>query len=279
MQSPKYRIYPSLLDKFQDLLDYELIAEEDWNLVSEAAHKRGEYLDKDVGDYKLTPDEMFDKIEQELIDAINRVERPPSEAADRGTVLNEIIDCLIEHRTSNNDKIQIKSLRDEENRCYAIEAQIDDFQFVFDYALCKELRQQFDGAVPQCFTSAILPTRFGDVELYGFIDYWLRDTIIDLKTTSAYTFGKYGRKWQRWVYPYTAVESGAVSDIKMFTYLPVVLTKSIPIKGTIYREDYNYNHDEATFELRYMVEGFIRWLESQREKITDKKIFNAEEKK
>ena len=66
----KYRIYPSLLDKFQELLDYEKVAEEDWNKISESAIERGEYPGYDVGDYKLTPDEMYVKLESDLINSL-----------------------------------------------------------------------------------------------------------------------------------------------------------------------------------------------------------------
>lgn len=34
--------------------------------------------------------------------------------------------------------------------------------------------------------SAVIPTRYGDVELYGYIDELVRDTVYDIKTTSKY---------------------------------------------------------------------------------------------
>ena len=58
-----------MLDKFQALLDVEQPVEEFWNLDSE-------------GEYKETADEMSDRLEQELLDAINRVPREPIEAED-----------------------------------------------------------------------------------------------------------------------------------------------------------------------------------------------------
>ena len=45
--------------------------------------------------------------------------------------------------------------------------------------------------------SAVIPTRYGDVELYGYIDELVRDTVYDIKTTSKYDFGKYEHGWQR----------------------------------------------------------------------------------
>ena len=88
-----YRIYPSLLDKFQELLDYQTAFEGPWNKVSETAKKEGKYPDLEVGDYILTADEMQDKLEQELVDAINRVPHEPWEAADKGTAFNEVTRC------------------------------------------------------------------------------------------------------------------------------------------------------------------------------------------
>ena len=58
MNQPRieFKIYPSLLDKFQEFLDYEQAAEEPWNKVSETAKEKGQYPDLEVGDYILSPD-------------------------------------------------------------------------------------------------------------------------------------------------------------------------------------------------------------------------------
>ena len=91
MSSVRYRIYPSLLDKFQSLLDVEQTVEEFWNLDSE-------------GEYKETADEMSDRLDRELLDAVNRVPHDPIEAADKGTCFNEVfrmnwLDFLTVQRT------------------------------------------------------------------------------------------------------------------------------------------------------------------------------------
>ena len=59
--------------------------------------------------------------------------------------------------------------------------------FLFDRAWVIEQAKYFDGAVSQLYVSAILPTRYGDVELYGFIDELKRDVVYDIKTTKART--------------------------------------------------------------------------------------------
>ena len=176
MSTPKYRIYPSLLDKFQKFLDSDLVAEEFWNRDSE-------------GKYKLTLEEMSNQLEQELIDSINRVGKVPSEAADKGTAFNEVIDCLIESRKSEREDMTIRSVKDEEQPY--VEVEFNGWTFRFDLDLCRKVAALFKGCIPQYTCSATFETMYGDVELYGYVDYIGMDRICDLKTTKNYTFGNY----------------------------------------------------------------------------------------
>lgn len=272
---PDYRIYPSLLDKFQSLIDYELEAEEPWNIVSDNMHRNGRHPGKETGDYILSPDEMYTKIEAELIDSINRCPKGPMEAADKGTAFNEIVDCLIEHRKSSRDDCLIHSERIDSSTT-AIVAGINGFTFAFDAAFCKEVAAYFKGAIPQYFTSATITTRYGDVELYGFIDEWMPSRICDIKTTSSYTFGKFGRKWQRHVYPYCVIESGMASHVDEFEYTAIQWDKAPILKGKIYREIYSYNHRKSTEQLREMAERFIHWLLFRKGLITDRRVFGGD---
>lgn len=261
----KYRIYPSLLDKFQQLLDYEEEAESAWN--------------KDSGDnYVISPEDMRLRLEQELVDTINRAPREPSFAADRGTALNEIVDCLIKNEASPRPDITIQSLRDpaKGGTPYAIRADYNGFTFDFDVDLCRDLAAMLKGATTQMMTWSKIMTNFGPVLLYGYLDYWKGNTVIDLKTTSKYTFGQYGCKWQKHMYPWSLIESGVASRVDEFTYLAVQLGKGKLIKGKIYPETYTYNHGQSGGLLREHIERFIFWLLNNREKITDTKIFNKE---
>ncbi len=219
---PKYRIYPSLLDKFQELIDYEQVADEDWNKVSESALERGEYPGCDIGDYKLTPDEMYLKIEAELIDSINRCPKEPNEAADKGTAFNEIVDCLIERRKSSRDDCKIYSCYNQGgvNGIRVARAEINGFTFDYDLKLCREVAKVFEGSLTQFFTCASIDTRYGEVEIYGFIDEWVGNEVVDIKTTGTgkYAFWKFERKWQRHAYPYCVIESGLTTDEERFTY-------------------------------------------------------------
>ncbi|MEG1686007.1 MAG: HNH endonuclease [Bacteroides sp.] len=263
MKQPKYCIYPSLLDKFQKYLDSELEVESFWNINSE-------------GDYKLSADEISDKNERELIDMINRVPREPIAAADKGTAFNEIVDCLIENRGSNREDLKIESIKGD-NIPIGIRAQIHGFVFDFDISICKEVATYCNGAICQLFTSAEIETSYGIVKLYGYIDELIRNKVIDIKTTSYYEFGKFESSWQKEIYPYCLIKSGECTEVAEFEYTVIKLkggTSMTPlISGEMYKEPYTYNHERTTIKLRQVLELFIHWLESNRNKITDKKIF------
>lgn len=70
MQQPKYRMYPSLLDKFEAYLRVDEEVESFFN------------IDNETGEYKRSPEEIEAELKQSLIDAINRVPFA-SEAADK----------------------------------------------------------------------------------------------------------------------------------------------------------------------------------------------------
>lgn len=263
MSSVRYRIYPSLLDKFQALLDVDQTVEEFWNLDSE-------------GDYKETADEMSDRLEKELLDAVNRVPHEPIEAADKGTCFNEVIDCLIAGRKCEYEGMDIQSGEIAGNR--VITAKLHGFEFHFDLAFCREVAECLRGAISQHRCEAVMPTRYGDVELYGYADEIVSDVVVDIKTTGRYDFGKYSKSWQRFVYPWCLTESGEVQGISSFEFLVVVWkggTSRTPVlTGTLYDEFYNHTcHEGAGLAIRQVCERFIEWLEAHREQITDKKIF------
>lgn len=266
-----FRIYPSLLDKFQELIDYETVADEPWNKVSETAIAAGKYPDKEVGDYILTPDELQDKLEQELIDTINRVPHEPSEAADKGTCFNEVIDMLLDGRDCLYEGMTVTI--DEANK--TVTATLNGFVFLYDLDFCQEVAEGLIDSASQVFTSATIETSFGLVELYGYIDEYRYNQVIDLKTTGNYDFLKFERKWQRHVYPYCLVENG--KEVEGFEYRVIKWkggTKTQPaLSGEVIPEYYTYDHEQSTSELRGMLEHFIGWLQTNADRITDKKIF------
>lgn len=272
MSQPKYRIYPSLLDKFEDYLRADEEAESFFN------------VDRDTGEYKRSSDEIEAELKRSLIDAINRVPFS-SEAADKGTAFNALIDSMIhleKHIPSEHAPYQI--IGDVETNIVQVtfpETELAPMRnFLFDREWVINEAEYFQGCISQLYVSAILPTQYGDVELYGYIDELRKDVVYDIKTTSSYQFGKYERKWQRHVYPYCLIASGELESISAFEYTAYQLkggTSRTPlISGTRYPEYYTYDHGKTVKLLTNHVERFIEFLEANRELITDKKIFGNE---
>lgn len=298
-----YCIYPSLLDKFQQFLHSEELAENANNKVTEEMQERGMYTDRQVGDY-ITPPAMYAAVyETELINAINRCPYEVSEAADRGTCFNEVVDCLIHNTPCTRDDMQIRTIKDY-GTPVCIEATLNGNQYYYDVKLCKDAAEYLKGSLSQIRLEAPMETKYGNILLYGIIDEWLKDEIIDIKTTARYDFGKFEDKTQRLVYPYCAIESGMTDNVASFTYLvfkwrkrklilyeqkesqsfvdntdSVVVDVAVPVDvydAECYPEYYNYNHEIDSIHLQQVVERFIEWLNYRKEFITDKKIFGGE---
>lgn len=296
---PNYRFYPTLLDKFQTFLD---TTAEDYFYQDEDGKWHKNYSEAEDA-FHYSQEEVDALLKQELLDAINRVPHEPSEPASKGTALNEIVDCIIHNKKSDNKNILIKSLKGvdvkrefgctdevgkpifydywfEHIKVPCIFAEIDGFSFYFDKDFCKSIAEYFKGSLSQVFTSATIDTEFGEVELYGYIDELRENKVFDLKTTSRYEFGKYSKYWQRHIYPYTLIESGACTEINSFEFTAYVLkggTSRTPlITGVQYAEVYQYNHEQSKMLLKNICERFCQFLEDNRELITNKKIFNEE---
>ena len=272
MSQPKYRIYPSLLDKFSAYLRADEEAESFFN------------IDNETGEYKRSPEEVEAALKQDLINAINRVPFD-SEAADKGTAFNAVIDCYVhneKHTPTEREPYTI--IGDRETNIVQVtfpETELAPVRnFLFDRKWIIGQAEYFKGSISQLVVSATLPTQYGDVELYGFVDELRKDVVYDIKTTSKYDFGKYERGWQRHVYPYCLIASGQVESVKAFEYTAYALkggTSRTPlISGTRYPEYYTYNHGQTVKLLTNHVERFIEFLEANRSLITDKKIFAEE---
>lgn len=279
MERVDYSIYPSLLIAYQNLLDYEKVAEEAWNKVSEAAHNRGEYLYLEIGDYKLTPDEMYFKLECDLIDSINRVEHEYGEATSKGVAFNEIVDCLIENRKSNLPDCNIYSTKNELG-ISVIRAEIGGFIFDYDIDLCRKVARDFKGSLTQYFADSTIATQYGNVRLYGYIDEWCGNKMYDIKTTGSYSWGKFKHGWQRYVYPYCVVNAGDTTEVESFTYYVVEWAyhaKGQPITAKeIYKESYDYDHAICKAKIQEMLESFLSWLAYRKEYIQDKRIYGGQ---
>lgn len=238
----KYKIYATLLDGFQGYLDSSELYQQYWGNSE-------------------NPSKTEEEFEQEQFEGmINRINRIPfeSEPADKGTAFNEVVDCLIEQRKS--DKMDISS----NYETGTIDVSYKDYHFQFPAILCKEFALYFKKAIPQVFVKGDLETKYGTVELYGYIDMLLPDKACDIKTTSRYNAFKYRKGWQHRIYPYCLNKMG--NDITEFEYNVTDFKSS-------WVETYNYTEKDEK-DIRDFVEQFIEFLEANRELITDKKIFN-----
>ena len=306
MQQHNYAFSPSLLDAYQRMVDTKV---EDffyqdetgawhlnWNEAEESLHYSEEEVDA--------------LLKQEFIDKVNKVPTPPSEAASKGTAFNEIVDCLVKKCKPSNEGIIIKTIRrgsdlyearkkgDIEHNdldamrpiCEAefakigvpfIYAAIDGFEFFFDKDFCLEAAEYFKNCICQYYTKGFLETSKGVVELHGYIDYLRQDRLYDAKTTKRYAFGDFQKKWQRYTYPFTLIESGMMKEVNSFEFTIYLLkggsSRTPLITGTQYKEVYTYDHEQARRMLTQQCERVIEFLEDNRSLISNKKVFGQTE--
>jgi hypothetical protein len=274
MQQPKYKFYATILDSFWGYLNSDAVWEKYWGWSESPPH---------------TPEEFHELQFQELIDRINR--KPfDSEAADKGTAFNEVIDCMIENRKSETVQVEkvYKVIREgacdetgkplyydeiPTNTVIGLKATYNNREFIFPISLCREFANYYKGALTQQRVEAILPTAYGDVLVYGVIDELMPTSIHDIKTTGSYTVGKFKDHHQHLVYPFALIQNG--SDIRTFEYNIVEFNKGGYVVDT-YTETYVFNPERDIPVLTNHCEEFIRFLEENRDLITDKKIFGGE---
>lgn len=311
-KSLSYAFSPSLLDAFQRMIDTKA---EDFFYQDEngAWHQNWDETD---GTFHFSEEEVDALLKQEFIDKVNKVPYPPSEAESKGAAFNEIIDCLIKKCKPSNPDIIIKTVRSSEDlikarqkkACLEIDdsdkvanivpdkmnpeesiakftmigdpfiyVALDGFEFFFDKSLCMEAAEYFKGSIAQYYTRGYLETARGVVELHGYIDYLRQDKVYDCKTTRRYAFGDFQKKWQRYVYPFTLIESGMMDSVNSFEFTIYVLgggsSRSPLITGKQYREVYTYDHEQARMMLTQQCERLAEFLDLNRELIVNEKVF------
>lgn len=290
MSEYAFKFSPSLLQSFQDYLDCEANYEKFFGHSEEPSLTYAEYEEQKFN---------------ELIDRINRVPFE-SEAASRGSCLNEIVDCIVMNTKSTRGDITVKTLSSFEKLCEegawdmvdnkplyydkwfetikqpCIWAKNGKYEFYFDIAFCKRLADYFRDALCQVYVEAPIDTKYGRVLLYGYPDYVRGDMVYDLKTTSKYEFGKYSKYWQQHLYPYALTVSGKCRDIKAFEFTAFAMkggTQRSPlIYGDMYPEVYVYSHERSESLLRGISEQFAEFLLNNKALITDEKIFGGDKK-
>lgn len=272
-RQPNYQFYATLLDAFAGYINSSIIYQEYWGF--------SENPGKTEQDFEA---EQF----QSLIDRINRVPFD-SEAADRGTAFNEIVDCMI--LGCQSEKMQIERVYQEivghqdtgvetkpmlvpvghTTEVVALKATYNNRTFTFPISLCREFADYYKGATPQVLTSANLKTMYGTVRLYGYIDELMPTSVHDIKTTGKYSVGKFRHNWQHLVYPYCLIASGC--PIYDFEYNVAEFPKYGEIKT--YTESYRFDPEQDTDRLTQHCEQLIEFLEANRHLITDTRIFGG----
>lgn len=254
----EYKFYATLLDAFTGYLKSDETYERYWGFSENPPH---------------TPEEFREKQFQSLIGTINRVPSD-SEAADRGTAFNEAVDCLVESRPPSGmqfakvyegGRIECGSFKPGKgDKVVELLAAYKSRAFLFPMPLLKEFANYYKGALTQQFVRAVLPTCFGDVLLYGYIDELMPMSAHDIKTTGKYYVGKFKDHWQHIVYPYCLMQEG--SDVRLFEY-------NVTDFSQAYTESYTFVPERDIPILTSHCEELARFLNDNRNLITDKKIF------
>jgi hypothetical protein len=270
--NPTYRITASHLNAFQYWKN------SDWDKISE--EKQVLYLTSTIYDaYEL----------QKLINKINRVYSPTTEAMAQGkcfeALINQLlradavatVDYTVEY--SVNQMIEdIFCCEDEDGKpwCdnnshygkvqYKFTFPSEIINRVLDFLQNERVHSQ------QYFVEKNIEVSGRIVELYGFVDYCGLDCVIDLKTTGSYKFPKYDTNWQRYVYGYCLRDS---VDTLQFLVAYFDYQRKKLVATEIYHETYSMEYEDFS-GLRAFIAEFIDFLETHRERITDKKIFGGE---
>lgn len=284
-----YSAYATLLDGFQSYLDAEKTYEKYFTSENPS----------------VTVDEWCDKM---YVDLINRINRVPfsSEAADRGTAFNELVDALVKKplatRKKENDmeseniafrvvtlllaKGRSKTAPLVERPAYEVLFDPDKVQreqcaglkdkekpllrepqtFNFFKDITDEFVDYYKGAMPQVFVKGTLETHFGMIDLYGYVDELLPFSCHDIKTTKNYRSGNFKEHWQHIVYPFCLNQMGM--EINFFEY-------NITNFKETFTEVYVYKEERDLPKLRDICERFIQFIETNRDVITDTKVFNS----
>lgn len=248
----EYHISPTLLDKFQAWQESESSWEEYYGSSEEPS---------------VTLDEWDIRLENDLIAAVNGDKMPPSEAADLGTCLNEIVDCIVLGEGKTRDDVEI-SLEGGDG----IKARKGENEYLFHKEDMRNLASWLKGYVPQEYASAEIETYYGKVQLYGYPDYYSREegVVIDLKSTKRYEAGKFRYKWQRYIYPYILTKSGKMDMYMMFRFMVCKVsggnTRNPWVELEMVNEDYTDPIMGMEDAIRGTVEQFIRWYRMAMEK-------------
>jgi hypothetical protein len=202
---------------------------------------------------------------QEMIDRINRVPTPFPDAARKGTALNDMIDAMLAGEVITPKNVLI---RGQEKRVYNWQHNYEEMgversePYAFDCEVVDELLENLAGASCQVYTQGTIRTSHGNVRLYGYLDYVVRDKAIDLKSTSRYSWPKFQNNFQHRCYLYTLRNEGI--EVEQFQYLVTDFRE-------VYKEDYFWNGDLERSILPFL-ERFLEFVDQHIDQIRDEKV-------
>lgn len=254
----KFCFYASILDAFQSYLDTDNTWEKYYGRSDEP---------------KFTCDEFSDMRFTEFINRINRVPFT-NDAVEKGIALNNMVDMLLDNQTDNDQFVistdeekQKITIREREIVVDANDNPVETFknERSFYLPMVNEFVNYYEGALKQHFVLGTLDTCFGDVDLYGYIDYLMPFSYHDMKTTRQYSAGSYKNHWQHLVYPFAGMQCGL--DIDRFEY-------NVTNFKETFTEVYMFKPERDIPKLRNMCEMLIQFLLNNKALITDEKIFN-----
>ncbi len=212
---------------------------------------------------------------QDLIDRINRVAKPRTDAMMKGVALEKIIDLLID---GEQPDIIDGTIKKQKVPMYAISLPTEDDAmprpFMYPVKVCDQLAHHIlMGSYPtdkvngqevlkQVFLQADIETDYGIVRLYGYIDYMHKYRLIDLKGTSRYTMFKFQNAFQHRAYMYCAYENGF--DTVDFDYL-------VTDYRNVFVEKYHWN-DFIVPALLNTLHDFLGFVEMHKEHIHNERI-------
>lgn len=179
---------------------------------------------------------------QEFLDRINRVQKPKTDAMLRGIKFEDTV----------NEWARRGKLPPGPVDVHGVEVQP---------ALIGKFSKGFEMALRQVFVETTLPTCYGAIRLYGYVDDILADAAYDTKTTKDYELGKYRNNFQHPTY----LEALSPEGIARFVY-------RITDFEDYFEEEYVYRKQD-TERLIHESEHLIEFLEANRPAITDLKIF------
>lgn len=163
---------------------------------------------------------------QELVDRINRVPVPQTEAQSRGVAFEEAV---------------VKGINEE----------------YFDPKILEGVRALLPR--PMVATQVFCQYQYGDVLIYGYVDVIGRSLAVDIKTTAQYVPSRYAHDHQNFYLK--ALKSKGIRSLRY------VITDF----NEIYQEEYTLSADFSVQESQ--IASFCDFLESNREIITDSRIF------